>query len=122
MQTSEASMSKEESVQHRVEVSDVDKDEVEHIAEHEPKLENLIGSEAFPVQYLTMTLVFGKQKAEQEVQLKPESDNQSESEKNEETEEVVCTEMGTCFEKRLLVATIDYKNDGPNNPITDPPH
>lgn len=42
MQTSEASMSKEESVQHRVEVSDVDKDEVEHIAEHEPK----VGSQA----------------------------------------------------------------------------
>ncbi|KAG6547099.1 hypothetical protein Mapa_011350 [Marchantia paleacea] len=98
-QTSDVSVGKDESVQLSVEASDVKKNEIEHIVQHEPK------------------------KAEQEVQLKPaESDNQSESEQNEEAEEVVCTEMGTCYEKRLLVATIDYKNDGPNNPITDPPH
>ncbi|KAL2613558.1 hypothetical protein R1flu_025250 [Riccia fluitans] len=49
---------------------------------------------------------------------------QKESEMTEESneDEVVCTESGSCYEKRVLTATVDYKNDGPNNPITDPPH
>lgn len=40
----------------------------------------------------------------------------------EEELDAVCIENGSCDEKRLLTESIDYKNDGPNNPITDPPH
>lgn len=41
---------------------------------------------------------------------------------SEEELDVVCIEKGSCDEKRLLTESIDYKDDGPNNPITDPPH
>ncbi|CAM6107481.1 unnamed protein product [Calypogeia fissa] len=63
--------------------------------------------------------------SEEPVVMKPENVNLSKSDAeeldSEEELDAVCIENGSCEEKRLLMETIDYKTDGPNNP-TDPPH
>ncbi|KAL3679364.1 hypothetical protein R1sor_022320 [Riccia sorocarpa] len=64
------------------------------------------------------------EKVDGAVQQERRERQETELERTEESDddEVVCTESGSCYEKRVLTATIDYKADGPNNPITDPPH
>jgi hypothetical protein len=48
-------------------------------------------------------------------------DRQAEESDSEEDAGLVCMEDGSCEERRFLLDHTDYKKEGANNPVVDPP-